>query len=71
MLNIFRQKTAPAFEVALRLGAAFAGALTLCPTVYVGDSGEMVVLAHALGTFPVPVTIISGALSDQSVDALS
>jgi geranylgeranyl diphosphate synthase type II len=26
VLNIFRQKTAPAFEVALRLGAAFAGA---------------------------------------------
>src|SRR3569833_376372 len=28
-------------------------------------------LAHALGTFPVPVTVISGALSDQSVDSLS
>ena len=28
-------------------------------------------LAHALGTFPVPVTVISGALSDGSVDALS
>ena len=28
-------------------------------------------LAHELGTFPVPVTIISGALSDASVDSLS
>jgi len=28
-------------------------------------------LAHELGTFPVPVTIISGALSDGSVDSLS
>jgi hypothetical protein len=28
-------------------------------------------LAHTLGTFPVPVTVISGALSDQSVDSLS
>lgn len=28
-------------------------------------------LTQAAGTFPVPVTIISGALSDQSVDSLS
>lgn len=28
---------------------AIAYALTLCPTVYVGDSGEMVTLAHTLG----------------------
>jgi nucleotide-binding universal stress UspA family protein len=28
-------------------------------------------LAHALGTFPIPVTIISGELSDPEVDALS
>src|SRR5207248_2575339 len=28
-------------------------------------------LAHALGTFPVPVTVSSGALRDQSVDSLS
>jgi hypothetical protein len=28
-------------------------------------------LTHALGTFPVPVTIVSGALSDQSVDSLT
>jgi len=28
-------------------------------------------LAQAVGTFPIPVTIISGALSDQSVDLLS
>jgi len=28
-------------------------------------------LTHAVGTFPIPVTIISGALSDQSVDSLS
>ena len=28
-------------------------------------------LTYELGTFPVPVTIVSGALSDQSVDSLS
>ena len=33
------------------------------------DAGEL--LAHAVGTFPIPVTIISGALSDESVDSLS
>ena len=36
-----------------------------------GPGPWVALLAHALGTFPVPVTIISGALSDQSVDALS
>ena len=36
-----------------------------------GPGPWVALLAHALGTFPVPVTVISGALSDQSVDALS
>ena len=36
-----------------------------------GPGPWVALLAHALGTFPVPVTIISGALSDQSVDSLS
>ena len=30
-----------------------------------GPGPLVALLAHALGTFPVPVTIISGALSDQ------
>ncbi|MGY4367007.1 phosphoserine phosphatase [Bradyrhizobium sp. LB1.3] len=36
-----------------------------------GPGPLVALLAHALGTFPVPVTVISGALSDQSVDSLS
>jgi hypothetical protein len=36
-----------------------------------GPGPWVALLAHELGTFPVPVTIISGALSDQSVDSLS
>jgi hypothetical protein len=36
-----------------------------------GPGPLVTLLAHELGTFPVPVTIISGALSDQSVDSLS
>ncbi|MEH2490370.1 universal stress protein [Bradyrhizobium sp. AZCC 2230] len=36
-----------------------------------GPGPWVALLTHALGTFPVPVTIISGALSDGSVDSLS
>ncbi|MCK1650875.1 universal stress protein [Bradyrhizobium sp. 149] len=36
-----------------------------------GPGPLVALLAHTLGTFPVPVTVISGALSDQSVDSLS
>jgi nucleotide-binding universal stress UspA family protein len=36
-----------------------------------GPGPWVALLSHALGTFPVPVTIISGALSDGSVDSLS
>ena len=36
-----------------------------------GPGPLVALLAHELGAFPVPVTIISGALSDQSVDSLS
>ena len=36
-----------------------------------GPGPLVALLAHAVGTFPIPVTIISGALSDQSVDSLS
>src|SRR6187397_2892147 len=36
-----------------------------------GPGPLVALLAHAVGTFPIPVTIISGALNDQSVDSLS
>ena len=36
-----------------------------------GPGPWVALLAHALGAFPVPVTVISGALSDESVDSLS
>lgn len=36
-----------------------------------GPGPWVALLTHTLGTFPVPVTIISGALSDGSVDSLS
>ncbi|MFT4116852.1 universal stress protein [Bradyrhizobium sp.] len=36
-----------------------------------GPGPWVALLAHELGVFPIPVTIISGALSDQSVDSLS
>jgi nucleotide-binding universal stress UspA family protein len=36
-----------------------------------GPGPWVALLTHALGTFPVPVTIISGALSDESVDSLT
>ena len=36
-----------------------------------GPGPWVALLTHALGTFPVPVTIISGALSDGSVDSLA
>jgi nucleotide-binding universal stress UspA family protein len=36
-----------------------------------GPGPLVALLAHAVGTFPIPVTIISGALSDPSVDSLS
>jgi hypothetical protein len=36
-----------------------------------GPGPWVALLTHALGTFPVPVTIVSGALSDQSVDSLT
>lgn len=36
-----------------------------------GPGPWVALLSHALGMFPVPVTVISGALSDGSVDSLS
>lgn len=36
-----------------------------------GPGPLVALLTHAMGTFPIPVTVISGALSDQSVDSLS
>ena len=36
-----------------------------------GPGPWVALLTHALGTFPVPVTIISGALSDGSADSLA
>lgn len=36
-----------------------------------GPGPWVALLSHGLGTFPVPVTVISGALSDGSVDSLS
>ena len=36
-----------------------------------GPGPWVALLTHALGTFPVPVTVISGALSDGSVDSLA
>ena len=46
--------------------------LVLAATPGTEGPGPLVaLLAHAVGTFPIPVTIISGALSDRSVDSLS
>ena len=36
-----------------------------------GPGPLVALLASAVGTFPIPLTVISGELSDQSVDALS
>ncbi|MBR0824709.1 universal stress protein [Bradyrhizobium manausense] len=36
-----------------------------------GPGPLIVLLANAVGTFPIPLTVISGELSDQSIDALS
>ena len=36
-----------------------------------GPGPLITLLANAVGTFPIPLTIISGELSDQDVDALS
>ena len=38
MLDIFRKKTAPAFEVALQLGASFAGGATELDEIFAGYS---------------------------------
>lgn len=50
-------------DIAMLVLAANAGAEGPGPLVSL--------LTQELGTFPVPVTIISGALSDESVDSLS
>ena len=36
-----------------------------------GPGPLVALLASAVGTFPIPLTVISGELSDQSIDALS
>jgi hypothetical protein len=36
-----------------------------------GPGPLIALLANAVGTFPIPLTVISGELSDPEVDALS